>query len=217
MKCGKDMELEKTLFIWFKQKREDGIPISGPILKAKAVELHKRFQELYYNSSRGTVRMEFNASQGWFSRFCQHHNIRQLSLQGKKLSADQKATDRFIPEFKQIIDDGGYKLEQVFNYDKSGLYYKLLPTRTLAAHFEKSAVGRKTQKEHVTINACSNVTDTINLPLLFIGKAKNLRCFKHIDVDSLPVVYKNQSNAWMNCELFSDWFHNYFVPFVQDA
>jgi len=30
-------------------------------------------------------------------------------------------------------------------------------------------------------------------------------------------VYKNQSNAWMNCELFSDWFHNYFVPFVQDA
>jgi len=29
MMCGKDIELEKALFIWFKQKREDGIPISG--------------------------------------------------------------------------------------------------------------------------------------------------------------------------------------------
>ena len=104
-------------------------------------------------------------------------------MQGEKLSADQ-------PEFKQVIDNGGYKLEQVFNCDESGLYYKLVPTKTLAAHFEKSIAGRKTQKERVTINACSNVTDTINLPLLFIGKAKNLRCFKHIDVDSLPVVYK---------------------------
>jgi len=26
-----------------------------------------------------------------------------------------------------------------------------------------------------------------------------------------------QSNGWMNCEHFSDWFHNFFVLFVQDA
>jgi len=116
---------------------------------------------------------------------------------------------------KQVINDGGYKLEQVG--DENGLYYKLLPTKPLAAHFEKSAVGRKTQKERVTINACSNVTATIKLSLLLIGKAKNPRCFRHIDVNSLPVVYKDQSNAWMNCELFSDWFHNYYVLFVQDA
>jgi len=40
MKCGKDIELQKALFIWFKQEREDGIPISGPILKTKALELY---------------------------------------------------------------------------------------------------------------------------------------------------------------------------------
>ena len=110
------------------------------------------------------------------------------------MSADQPAADRFIPEFKQVINDGGYELEQVFNCDESGLYYKLLPTKTLAAYCEKSAAGRKTQKERVTINACSNVIGTIKLSLLFTGKAKNPRCFKHIDVDSLPVVYKNQSS-----------------------
>jgi len=41
MKCGKDIEFEKALFIWFKQKWEDEIPISGPMLKTKTLELHK--------------------------------------------------------------------------------------------------------------------------------------------------------------------------------
>ena len=83
-------------------------------------------------------------------------------------------------------------------------------------HLEKSADGRKSQKKRVTINACSNVTGTIKLPLLFIGKSKNPRCFKNINCDNLPVVYTNQSNAWVNATIFADWFHNKFVPFVHE-
>ena len=58
----------------------------------------------------------------------------------------------------------------MFNCDESGLYYKLLPEKSLAAQFEKSTDGRKTQKERVTISACSNATGSIKLPLLLIGK-----------------------------------------------
>lgn len=218
MKCGKDVELEKALFLWFKQKREEGMPISGPVLKAKAIDLHKQLQQLRSeDTSTVEVRYEFNASQGWFSRFCQRHNLRQLSFQGEKLSADVPAADGFIPEFQKVIAEGHYSLEQIFNCDESGLYYKLLPSKTMAAHFEKSVAGRKTQKERITINACSNVTGTIKLPLQVIGKAKNPRCFKNVDVSALPVIYNNQTNAWMDCALFSNWFHNHFVPFVQEA
>jgi len=60
-----------------------------PLVATKVLELHKGFQELCSNTSPETVRTEFNASQGWFSRFCKRHNIRQLSLQGEQLSADQ--------------------------------------------------------------------------------------------------------------------------------
>jgi len=69
----KDIELEKALFIWFKQKQEDGIPISGLILKAMVFELHKQFQAVLFPE---TVKTEFNASQSWFSRFCKCRNIR---------------------------------------------------------------------------------------------------------------------------------------------
>ena len=40
MKLGRDEELETALHLWFKQKREDGISITGAILQAKARELH---------------------------------------------------------------------------------------------------------------------------------------------------------------------------------
>ena len=136
------------------------------------------------------------------------------TLQGGKLSADKPAADQFIPDFQAFIKDGGYSLDQVFNCDKTGLYYKDLPQTDLAAHFEKSVDGRKTQKEHVTINACSNATGKIKLPLLLIGKSKNPRCFKHVSCDHLPVAYASQSNAWVNTALFTDWFHHHFFPWV---
>ena len=41
MKLGRDEELEVALFWGVKQKREEGIPITGPIVQAKARELHQ--------------------------------------------------------------------------------------------------------------------------------------------------------------------------------
>ena len=77
-----------------------------------------------------------------------------------------------------------------------------LPEKSLAAHFEKSADGRKTQKERVAISACLNATGSIKLPLLLIGKSKNRCCFKNIPLDSLPVRYASQSNAGSTARFF---------------
>ena len=71
MKLGKDENLETALFVWFKQKREEGIPITGAIMQAKARDLHKRLSEA---RSDGAVQ-EFTASSGWMWRFCQRHSI----------------------------------------------------------------------------------------------------------------------------------------------
>ncbi len=40
------------------------------------------------------------------------------------------------------------------------------------------------------------------VPLLVIGKSANPRCFKSA---SLPLMYRNQSNAWMDCDLFNEY------------
>ena len=85
----------------------------------------------------------------------------------------------------------------------------------MASVFERRAEGRKKSKDRITLNACANVTGSIKLPLLFIGKAARPRCFKGTNLANLPVIYKNQKNAWVNTRIFTSWFHDYFVPHIQ--
>ena len=100
--------------------------------------------------------------------------------------------------------------------DETGLNFRLLPEKTLAASFERSVDGRKKSKERVTLNVCSNASGTIKLPIHLIGKAKKPRCFKGINMELLPVVYSAQKNAWMEASIFREWFHNHFVPYIQE-
>ena len=41
MKLSDNIQLEKAVYIWFKQKRMEGVPISGPMLCEKAMQLSK--------------------------------------------------------------------------------------------------------------------------------------------------------------------------------
>ncbi|XP_035204577.1 tigger transposable element-derived protein 4-like [Stegodyphus dumicola] len=41
--------------------------------------------------------------------------------------------------------------------------------------------------------------------LLVIGKSTKPRCIKGLRMDSLPVVYQANRNAWMTSELFKEW------------
>lgn len=137
--------------------------------------------------------------------------IRNLSLQGEKLSADLAQVNSLFGTF---MNERQLSLQRVFNCDEAGLNFHLLPDKTLAGTFEKSADGRKASKERVTVNVCSNATGTVKLPLQLIGKVKKPCCFKHVNMELLPVQYHGQSNAWMSCEIFSEWFHDSLVPIV---
>ena len=83
MKVGDDEQHDKAVYLWFKQKQMEGVPISGPILCEKAVQLHKK---MYGEES------SFSGSTGWQWRFCKRHGMRNLSLEGEKLSADTESS-----------------------------------------------------------------------------------------------------------------------------
>ena len=101
--------------------------------------------------------------------------IRNLSLQGEKVSADADATGEYKGDFSSLTSS--YSHDQIFDCDETGLYYRLLPHNTLAGSYERREDGRKKSKDRVTVNACANVTGSIKLPLLLIGKAAHPRCF----------------------------------------
>ena len=75
MRLGDDKQLDRAVYVWFKQKRMEGTPIKGPMLCEKAVQFSKRMHG---------VDAAFAGSTGWQWRFCKRHGIRNLSLQGEK-------------------------------------------------------------------------------------------------------------------------------------
>lgn len=206
MKKATNDTLDYALYLWFTQKRSEGIPLSGPIIAEKA---------LHFNAQlNGDA--SFRASSGWLEKFKLRHGIRQLNIEGEKMSA---ASDEIISEFKdtflKMIAENGFTRDQVYNADKTGLNFKALPTKTLASYSEKYAPGFKMQKQRITAMCCANASGMDRIPLLLIGTARKPRCFKSINMATLPVHYYAQTSSWMTQAIFTDWFKKVFVPHVQ--
>ncbi|XP_054259801.1 jerky protein homolog-like [Macrosteles quadrilineatus] len=198
-------KVDEALFLWFSQERERGTPLSGPIVQEKAIQLNNL---LNGDSS-------FTASTGWFDRWKKRHGIRQLTVTGEQLSSDQAAAQEYLASFDNLISEGNYSPQQIYNADETGLNFRALPTKSLASKSESRAPGFKMCKDRVTIMACSNAAGNHKLPLMMIGKAAKPRAFKHINMKSLPVYYRNQKRGWMDGKLFKEWFHDQFVPSVK--
>ena len=184
-----------------------GTPISGLLLMAKSLQLHPI---VFPND---TSPSSLKAETGWLKRFKDRHGIRALSIQGESLSAVTEDIDCFKDRLSKIMEEKCLTLNQVFNCDETGLYWKLMPDKTLVSSREKETKGlKKNLKIRVTLTACANANGSIKLPLVLIHKSARPRCFKHIDIRDRPVHYYALKSSWMDSTIFTKWFHQQFVP-----
>ncbi|XP_071107123.1 tigger transposable element-derived protein 5-like [Haliotis cracherodii] len=121
-KGATDSTLDAALFAWFTQSRHGGIPLSGEIVKMQAQKLS---QDIHGPDDT------FKASAGWLWRFQKRHGIKSFTVTGERRSADDDAADAFPPILRELMESEGYDEEQIYNCDETGLYYKLLPDKTL--------------------------------------------------------------------------------------
>ncbi len=119
-------------------------------------------------------------------------------MNDEKLSIDGVDTMLYCDELVDTIFDHGYCMDQIFNPDETSLNYKMFPSKTtLAVKADREAPGAKKCKECVPVLTSTNTSRSFWLPSLVIGKSVKSRDLKNYDVQSSPIVYKNQMNAWM--------------------
>lgn len=148
MRSSNNDTLEKAVFLWFMQERRKGTPISGPLIMQKARMIHSA---LYPDSSED----DFKASHGWLHRFKERHGIRQLKLQGEALSADSSALEPFKRKLHEFIETQQLTLHQLFNCDETGLFWRMLPNKTLADSSGKNSQKfQATKRENYIISCC---------------------------------------------------------------
>nr|XP_050022695.2 tigger transposable element-derived protein 6-like [Dermacentor andersoni] len=144
---------------------------------------------------------DFNASEGWLSRFKARHGLTFKNVCGEAAAVDKETCENWVSgELKEYLAD--YPLSDVFNADETALYLKLLPNKTVSYKGDTCSGGKRS-KERVTVLLCANVTGTERCRLLVIGKAAKPRCFK--GVKTLPVEYTANKESWMTRAIFTDW------------
>uniref|UniRef100_UPI00358F3C65 tigger transposable element derived 5-like n=1 Tax=Myxine glutinosa TaxID=7769 RepID=UPI00358F3C65 len=144
LKTAKDGSLDDSLYEWFVQARSEGLPISGPILKAQAEKFDKQI-----NGETS----QFKASNGWLDRFKRRHEISQVLVSGEIRSADSAIASEYPAQLKTLLEEGGYVEKQVYNCDETGLCYKMLCTLASKDDAHRRE-GFKQRKDRVTLLFC---------------------------------------------------------------
>ena len=183
-------EVNELMFQWFRIARERGVPISGPLLQEKA---RKYAEELGIDN--------FTASNGWLATFKTRHKIKAFHISGESLDVDPVTIDSWKEQLPDVT--AGFKEEDIFNCDETGLFFRALPDKTLATKGSK-CFGGKCSKDRLSVLFCTSSTGEKLKPLV-IGKAKKPRCFKNVNVSELPVKWEAQSKAWMTGVIFAKW------------
>ncbi|GBN83352.1 Tigger transposable element-derived protein 2 [Araneus ventricosus] len=124
---------------------------------------------LNFNSKLGGSK-KIQAGSGWLEKFKNRHGIRQLSIVGDKLSSDIEVGNRFIAELQDLIVKGKLTADHIYNCDETGLYWRPLAMKTLAAENEAVASGRKKMKDRVAILGCANASGSHRVNLTLVEK-----------------------------------------------
>lgn len=150
--------VEEALLKWFTIQRDRNLPVSGPMLQAKANEFAEKFEE------KGFV-----CSNGWLDRWKKRNNISYGKIVGEAASVCATDVENWKSQvWADLIKE--YEEKDIFNADEAGLFYKMVPDQTLKFKGEKCTNG-KLSKVRITVLVCANMKGTEKRKLTVVGKS----------------------------------------------
>eukprot|EP00873_Tetraselmis_striata_P042220 jgi/Tetstr1/462484/TSEL_007475.t1 len=165
------LELENALVAWI---RHHDAPHGGKVALSNE---RLKMQAKTIAEQKGFVfdPMKFNFSSKWLNSFKKANNINRLP---------------------KILKN--YNQDKIYNFDKTGLLYRMLLSAGNLAGRKKGRKGGKVAKERTTAGLFWNATGTDFWKPVFIGKANRPRCFgKHSKGENIGARYYSNSKAWI--------------------
>jgi len=190
MRKTENKEVNNIMLEFFIKYRAQNIPVTGPMLQAKAAETASSLQI-----------EKFSASSGWLEVFRRRNNINFRALCGESANVNKAAADDRKQHLAAVVE--GYAIEDQFNADETAMFYRQLPRKSMVFKGE-SCKGGNFAKARLSIMCCSATGE--KLKPLIIGNAARTRVFKQNNVtpDNLPMTWKHNKKAWMTTAVFED-------------
>ncbi|CAF4314202.1 unnamed protein product, partial [Rotaria magnacalcarata] len=157
LKSDTSQEINDNVYEWFVAKRAKSISISGPILQEYARKVAERLDP------------NFKGSNGWLDRFRTRYNIQFRVICGESRPVDQNIVEDWKTRLISMIEH--YDPENIYNCDETGLFYKLMPDRSMTIDRIDSKGGKKIERKihmkHIIANATTAMTaDDVNITAL---------------------------------------------------
>lgn len=186
-------DIDKLTWEWFQNAKSRNISVTGVMLREKAKEIAEELNKT-----------DFKASNGWLISFKNRHGIQPKQI----LEADDQSDEKLKQWRKKLpVLIWGYKPQDLYNCGESGLFFRALPSRTLLEKDEACMEG-KYAKERLTVFLCCNMDGDMEKPLV-ISSVQTSKCFKNIDISSLPVTWEFEKRSWTTSYIFKEWLNGF--------
>ena len=200
--------MEYYLLKWIQWWAREVASINGPQLREQA----KIFYQAVCKKRQVKNPPPFTASVGWLQKFKKRCDIKYAQYRGEISSADSDSAANYPAIAKQIIEEGGYCKDQIYNCDETGLFWKRSPKATFISKNEKQAPGVKVSKECISLLYTCNSSGSQKMKPLVIHKYIWPRPYKHTNMQKLNVYWETTAIAYVTSVLSMKWFDKYFGP-----
>ncbi|KAH9151114.1 hypothetical protein AeRB84_006202 [Aphanomyces euteiches] len=126
------------------------------------------------------------------------YGLKLRCVHGEAASVNPEDIERGREDLRRATQ--GYPAWNICNMDETAYFYSAESRRTVSA---QPFPGRKIVKKRITVALTSNADGSCKPPLLFIGKARQPRCFGSVEPSDLD--YTNSKKGWMTQNIFSCW------------
>ena len=196
------VRVEKMVYTWMSHRKHQGLSVTYDDARKKALDVYEHLKGQEEDKSAVP---DFIASAGWFHKFKARFAFHSVKKSGEAKSADEEAAAAYPARLKQIMEEGGYLPQQVFNMDETGLQWKKMPERTYIAKEEKVAPGFKAFKDRFTLLLGANLTGDCKLKPVMVYHSENPRALKGYNKKTLPVHWYSNKSAWMTANIYNDY------------
>ena len=119
----------------------------------------------------------FSASNGWLDKWKAAYGFRETCIIGKPDDVSIPTVKSWIERIPELVR--GYTLEDIWNMDELGLFFKLLSDKGLIEKGKSKKGGKKAKVRLTVAFFVSSDGQKIDEPVI-IWKSKKPRCFKNL-------------------------------------